>query len=846
MSQSKSLTSLALICITTFLAGCSGAEGAASTQGSLSSGSEDEGGAPAQDLAEKKGSKAKSGSEEKTSAEKTAEKKTAEKKNADKPQGDQTLSAPPDIEEEAEGDGVATDRDLCPGTEPGAPVDKNGCSQAQREESYALAETPAVFLSEEELSARALKAAALIEDGKIQGNGFKSFVLDPSGKFPVILKTLAENVKELENGFALAGTILVEIPGGEHLSLLEAEVKLERDASRGPGLQSFEGTVRVPFPDVGFLENVEVADPAMATVGYELGADIEGVDAPLKDDRKYFYFNFSAGLSASIGDVSLSASGGQAMTLALDPSDPSFFARASMSGLMGPIQDASFGFSLGGHLPFTPENTWGIDANAAAFDGHVWLGGKVSLQSLKLPLAIGGNTVVDVDPDGDGSTIFQDPSQGYQFGSNSELDLSLEAGLIGIEVPIAKATVVGHLGQDAQYAYYSGKIRQGNDWLRGVVPIEQSVELKTAGFVSSDVLASYLEGQGDFSLDASTLGSWTGLSLNDLAVVQAKLRVDREGVLLQGTASADFSPVLGLHGDALAEAFFNGNPEDWYVMLDGELTVKGVSLSAAAHAELDKNGMFVNGSFLTPISAVAMSGSVTRAGVDVRGKARVEIPIVAGREIVQEVTNAVICGTETVTDATLCGTRMVEDGARCGYETVTSATLCGKEYVEDAAKCGTTYAANAAKCGTRVIKDGATCGWDTVGSCLGSIFTKGSTDGCKEAKSCNVAISCHVPNRCEVDAKCDVPSTCPVPETCERVKTCETHVTIPDYNYGTVRGTVEVRIGQSGLEGSVSGEYCAVDGGCVTVFGGRLDLSSGSPRACIQVPNVPGEFCAGF
>lgn len=781
---------------------------------------------------------------------------TNENGGSDSGQSDPTAQDNP--QGDTDTDGLPADQDLCPGTPAGAPVDGNGCSSEQRaagsqgtaghKGGRGNATEGGVGGTANVNGGDPAVDNVVLPDGEVTPNGFAVFTLDPDGAVPVVLRTLASNVTQLDNGFALAGTVMIDAPNDQHITLLEAKVNLEYDAKKGTGLQAFNGSVRVPFPNLGYMSNAEVKDPVYAAVGYDLGKNLTQVDAPLKDERKYVYFTFSAGLEASVGDLSIAVGPGQSATMTLDPSDPSFFLKASLGGLLGPVEEASVGFSIGGHLPFTPENTWGIDQDATSFDGHLWIGGKVSLADFKLPVAIGGQTVLDIDPNDDGETLFTQPSDGFQYGSNSELDLSLEAGLISMEIPVAKSTIVGRAGGSEAWGYYSGIIKAGNDWLEDL-PIKNSVQLKTAGHISSNLEEMYLQAEGDLSLDAGKLGDWTGINLNDLALAKATLNVDKDGVLVTGTASASFSPYLGMQGNVDAVGYFNGKPSGWYVTLDGRLVVSGIDLSSSAHARLDRNGMLVSGQFQTPISLIDMSGSITRAGVDVQGHVEITIPIVAGKEVAQWVTDAAVCGYETVTDAAICGSDVVQDGAKCGYNTVKDATLCGTSYVKDgatcgyktaqnAAECGSSYVTSAAQCGISVFDDVAHCGWD----CVSSLF---SSCSCSVAKSCNVANTCTFAASCNVANTCNIANTCSVPRSCEKVKTCEQHYTVPDFNYGSFKGIVNVKIGTSGLEGQVEGDYCATGSSCTTLIGGRVKVSSGKPEACVDVAGL-GEFCAPF
>lgn len=754
--------------------------------------------------------------------------------------------------QDGDNDGLSTDEDLCPNTPAGEQVDGNGCSDSQKAAAgngsggAGGASVGAGGASAGGGGSKSLKDWQPSDDGKAAANGFVTFVLDPKGPVPAVLKTLEKNVTKLANGFELSGTIMVDAPNNEHITLAEAKVKLGYDSTKGEGLQSFEGTVRVPFPGSGFMQGVKVDDLVYASVGYQRGKDIQNVDAPLKDERKYFYFTFSAGLSASIGDMSISAAGGQSVTMTLDPSDPSFFLRASLAGFMGPVDDASVGFSLGGHLPFTPENTWGLDASKATFDGHMWIGGKLNLNFAKLPIAIGGNTVVDFDPNDDGKTMFQGATDGATYGSNAEIDVSVDAKVFSIELPIAKATTVAHVGQDGAWAMYSGKLQGGNAWMpQQYVPIKYTAELKVAGYASSDIEQSYFSAEGEMSLNAQKLGEWTGLNLSELAMVQASLHADRKGVLLTGKAATTLSPGLGLNGDVDAEAFFNGNPNDWYVTLDGQLAVKGIDLSANAHAKLNKDGLFVSGKMSTPISLIEMSGNITSAGVDLTGHAEVEIPIVAGKEVAQWVTDKAVCGAEVITDAAVCGYQTVTSGAQCGVKAVTSVAQCGSKTVTSAAQCGTQYVTSGAVCGYKTVTSAAQCGvnyFSDLAHCGWQCVSTGNCS-CSAPKTCQVAASCNAPKTCSVAATCNVPNTCSVPGSCEKVKTCEQKLIVPDFDYGTFKGSVTVKIGNSGLYGNASGQYCPKSGSCTTIGSGTVKATSGGPEACVTIAGL-GEFCA--
>ena len=751
--------------------------------------------------------------------------------------------------QDGDGDGVPTDQDLCPDTPAGEAVDGTGCSASQDPNAGSGG---AAGASAGTGGSAGGSNATPGQDGAVAPNGFASFTLDPKGKLPVALKTLAKNVKALQNGFQIDGSLLVQLPKGQQLLLAEAHIKLEYDSAKGEGLQSVSGTCRVPFPAFGLGENASFDDLVYASIGWDLGKNIENVEAPMQDDRHYFYLTFSAGLGMNLGTAKVSVPGGTSNTIVIDPFDPYLFVKGDLLsfGGLSPIDDAGIGMSWQGLIPFTPANTWGVEQQAKPFNGHLWLEGGISLGP-KIPLSISGNTVIDVDPNDDGKSVFVDPAGGIQLGANA--DLAVSPGYkklpITLDIPVASATVVAKLTDQEQWAYFSGKIAPDKTGLPPVIPVSFDQSVQVAGYLNSDIEQSFLKAEGSYKINASSIEAWTGINLSDLGVAQADLTIDKNGVLVTGTATTSFAPVVGLNGNAAVEAFFGGTPTNWYVTMDGQLAVKGIDLSANAHAKLDSTGMFVSGKFQTPLSLVDMSGNITKNGVDIQGKAQVSIPIVAGKEIAQWVTDAAVCGTEAVTDAAVCGYQTVTSGAACGYKTVTSAAQCGTSYVKDGAKCGYTYAKDGAACGYTTVTSAAQCGVKVLSGwaeCAGSCISGGFTNcKCEKAKTCQVAKSCNVENSCSVANTCQVAASCSVPASCQKVKTCEQKVTIPDFDYGTFVGEVTVKIGNSGLYGDVSGQYCTTNNSCTTIASGSIDMTSGTPKACVTVPGL-GDFCGQF
>lgn len=737
-------------------------------------------------------------------------------------------------DQDPDDDGIPKNRDLCPQTLAGQPVNARGCAAAESDPVAARQEAAAIA----QANGQALPLPA---DGASAVQGFTNLVVDRASNNPLVFWVRDELVTAIEDGFVVEGSLDLELPGGEMLTFAQASLVFERAADGS--IDRVHGTARLPFPASGLLEGIEVEDFAQVQVGYDYGRNLEDLEAPVQEDRRYLFFSFSVGLEASAGPVTLSAPNGQSMTMVLDPADPMIYFRGNLGGVsgIGPIEDMGIGLSWQGRIPFEPHVTFGMsDEDAAGFDGNLYLAGSVAIP--RLPLSVDGEIVVDFDPLGNGRSLADMSAEdlGFQYGANGTLNVAADFSVVSFEMELARTSTIYHASREGAYAVFAGQLDPDTDWMPEELPIVSNGALQVGGKISTDIAESYIRMHGEYSFDASKFGLATGLDLSELLMADAEIEISEDGFHLSGVTRSQLTPVLGLDGEATVEAHIR-SLEDFTITLDGHLVIDGIDLSADAHAEVTPEGLFVNGVFVTPISRIDLSGRIDASGVALDGTAEVEIPIVAGREIVQTVTDVAVCGWETVTDSAACGTKIVEDGALCGWDYVQNGARCGTQMVTDGARCGTRMVTDGAICGWNYVTDGARCGWDTVASWFCE-----NTGLCDyTARSCNVARSCRIDNTCRVDLSCNVARSCEVDATCDRVATCEQHVTVPEFNYGTVRGAANVHIGNDGMTASVDADYCLTEGSCSDIGGGRLDLTS-SPRVCVTVPGLDREFCAGI
>jgi hypothetical protein len=745
-----------------------------------------------------------------------------------------------------------TSPDLCPGTI-AAEVDATGCAKEQIEAGVG----GGILIEGGEGKTPEQVAREILEDPPETGqitNGYYAITVDAgNAPTPMVFHTHESNVVELPESIHVTGNLLLATPLG-HIAIAEADLIFERS---GTSIERIHGTAVIPFPAIGMLEGFEASDLIHAELGFDYGSTLAHLDAPLVDDRKYLFFAFSAALEISNGPFTFSAPGAEDALVILDPSDPMFFMRGSLLGLgaVGPIEDAAIGVSLNGLLPYSAMTT--LTAPELDFDGHLYLSGSFPLT--RLPMTIEGELVVDLAPSGNIPSL---TSPELRYGSNGTLNLTADfLEVFTFEAYLGSSSTVITLTEQQQDAFFAGIIAPDRSFLNDVLPIRHDDSLGVEGRLSSNLEQSHLLIQGRYTFDGQNLGGLVGLDLADLLVAQGTISIDKNGFFLTGTldAGAELLPNFRLGANSIIEAQFADDPSQWFVSIRGSMNVSGYELIDAS-ARIDSNGIAISGMLDTGISMVVLTGRIDSSGFLLSGEATVSLPISAGQEVVEWVTDAAICGYNVVRDGALCGYEVVTDGAVCGYEVVTDGAVCGFDSITDAAICGSDFVANGAVCGTEYVTDGVRCGWDEVWSevCSQDWLSWICDDVLNyEPRSCNVDASCDVPRTCtdySAPRTCtnfNLPMTCEDlsrPKACEDLSspaTCEHHSIIPDYHFGDFNGRIALSLGTSGLAGQVSGDYCLTSGSCTTLFGGRLAL--GDPlEACIDIPGGLGEFCAPF
>jgi len=180
----------------------------------------------------------------------------------------------------------------------------------------------------------------------------------------ILLQTLQENVEFVPDNahMTISDDVQLIMPIGA-MDLLAAELVLQR--TDDGNIDRMRGTARVPFPALGWLEDVELDAPLAADVGLDWGRNLSHLNAPLDPARRYLFLTFDAGLNLSAplaqaenmpGNLAISIPQGQRATLIIDPQEPFIYLTGHITlrhteqvALIGQLLDPE------GALPLAPD-----------------------------------------------------------------------------------------------------------------------------------------------------------------------------------------------------------------------------------------------------------------------------------------------------------------------------------------------------------------------------------------------------------------------------------------------------------------------------------------------------------
>jgi hypothetical protein len=272
-------------------------------------------------------------------------------------------------------------------------------------------------------------------------------------------------------------------------------------------------------------------------------------------------------------------------------------------------------FSWLGGIPFEPATTWGLPANVGHFKGHLYLDATVPLYKF---IELTGKVVTHAS------------AEGFEQGGNGDVQVAFDLipNLLSFSFPLGNATAGVRVTEDDVTSYFSGIQSPDYSFLPAVIPVVPANDVRVAGYISSSYPEdSRIVASGSFGYDMSGFRSLTGLDLRDLILSQARLEIGVGGVSLTGRTGASLHPSIALGAEARVDIYFSPrSPEDSYVTMSGEMLVAGIGLQPV-RLRLDRNGLFVDGAFVTPISEIAMAGRITKQGPSLSGSTSIGFDI---------------------------------------------------------------------------------------------------------------------------------------------------------------------------------------------------------------------------
>lgn len=291
----------------------------------------------------------------------------------------------------------------------------------------------------------------------------------------------------------------------------------------------------------------------------------------------------------------------------------------------------AFGFSKNGWIPYVAENTYGVPHDSREFSGQLYLKGAITMDGF---LVLDGEVVTYI---GD---------QGFIMGGNGDLALTIPGlpDAVDFSLYLGGASSTFQATLDKQMAFISGIMAPDTGLFKELLPISPEGQVLAAGYIDSELVDTEISLDGSFTLGAEKLGELIGVELNNLQSVQGRASLGMQGFSLHGVTTSQIHPDIKFGGTITVDLDISFiDPQDFRLKLAGAADVFGVGLEEVS-IEISKNGMYLNGVFVTPLTEIAMLGSITNRGPALTGYATLSLGL-------GEITKAMQDATKTLTAA---------------------------------------------------------------------------------------------------------------------------------------------------------------------------------------------------
>ncbi|MFK7891100.1 MAG: hypothetical protein AB8B63_09835 [Granulosicoccus sp.] len=274
----------------------------------------------------------------------------------------------------------------------------------------------------------------------------------------------------------------------------------------------------------------------------------------------------------------------------------------------------AIGFSTNGWIPYEAASQGSLPDDVADFAGQLFLHGEIPLSPA-------------VSIDGDVVTYIGD--KGVAQGGNGEVSIGIPGlpGFIDFDIHLGNASAAQMITEEKQLVFVDGELDPDTAFLEDILPIMPTGRATAQGYIGNDLESTQLMIEGEMGLGADLLGDLIGVSMNELQMTRASMSIDANGVQISGSTTMQISPDIRANSEIAVYAAFDwNNPEDVLLRLSGNMDLFGVALEDVT-LQVSSRGMFVNGAFVTPVSLIALNGSITNQGPQMSGLGQITLDL---------------------------------------------------------------------------------------------------------------------------------------------------------------------------------------------------------------------------
>ncbi|MFK8023146.1 MAG: hypothetical protein AB8G26_04195, partial [Ilumatobacter sp.] len=499
---------------------------------------------------------------------------------------------------------------------------------------------------------------------------------DPAGT-----ATEAERAAEIRDDFdldtpraetsAADDRLVVSTDGPAAVQVIDADLDIVLDdaGELAPGTSGV-GTIQLPTD--GPLAAAMLDRPLRGAIGVAFGRDLGHLGAHLRDDERYLYTDLGSqpfelfldldeshdGTDALPQRISTEGIGGASMFIAALDGD--YFYISTPCAALIPADAASSPRPdrqrSNDHAAAPASQIPGVSADLTSFDpGGCGLGwsieGNVPFvpilgdRGITIPEGFGAHVVIDgtipVHPSAtlDGELFYRLEDDHASVWANGELDVGIAfvEGAAEVNVPAIRGTFGLELTPTrldlAITATAGSSASEGapSELLADLAPIRGRVDVDgQLTIVDGDVLdTSFLELSGDISISPTPVRAASDVPVDDVFSADALVRIDRTGVMAQGSVAVSPVSALSLAGDGRLEflvPFADAN--DAYLEVAGALRLGDTRLGGDALLRIDRTGALARGRVdLAGFGGLDVEGRLGVDGFQLTGTAEAVLPV---------------------------------------------------------------------------------------------------------------------------------------------------------------------------------------------------------------------------